>query len=136
MPSEPPPPYTHSKPLVEKPALLTPVEIAAEKLALRKEEMKLECAEIQHRRNIAVLEFNRLWAEIKLKMENEFELERLADNERYRAKQEARDNKGALDWVLEFALGFACAVLIFLCVAAGGMVMIEAAERMACLFGF
>ncbi|KFY10606.1 hypothetical protein V492_04920 [Pseudogymnoascus sp. VKM F-4246] len=114
MPSEPPPPYTYSKPLVEKPAPLTPVEKAAEQLALRKEEMKLG-----------------LWAEIKLKMENELELERLADNERYRAKQEARDNKGALDWVLEFALGFACAVLIFLCVAAGGMVMIEAAERMA-----
>lgn len=131
MASQPPPPlYSDPKPPLEKTPPLTP----SEQLVLRKYEMALECAEIQHLRDIAVLGVNRLRAEIMLRIETEMEWDREAERERDRERQGARDSKETLDWVLDFILGFMCVVLIFLFIAAVVMGTVGSLQRMACLF--
>lgn len=80
------PPVLHSdpKPSLEKASPLTPTE----QLALRKHEMALERAEIQHQQDITLLKISLLRYETNLRMETEMELERLAENNREREIQE------------------------------------------------
>ncbi|OBT84764.1 hypothetical protein VE02_08095 [Pseudogymnoascus sp. 03VT05] len=122
MASQPPPPsHTDSN----SPAPLT----YSEQLALHKHEMALEYAEIQHQRDIAVLNISRLRHEITLRIETERELERVAKKETERRRQEASDNKDIVDWVVEFSI---CVVLTLL-VAALVMGPMDMLQRMACL---
>ncbi|OBT77999.1 hypothetical protein VF21_03152 [Pseudogymnoascus sp. 05NY08] len=120
----PPPPHTNSKPPAKTPAPLT----YSEQLALRKHKMALEYAEIQHQRDIAVLNISRVRHEITLRIERERESERVANKERERRRQEANGNTDIMDWVVEF---FICVVIILLiALVMGPMNMLQ---RMACL---
>ncbi|KFZ15231.1 hypothetical protein V501_02816 [Pseudogymnoascus sp. VKM F-4519 (FW-2642)] len=103
MASQPPPP-PHSDPNlpVENPEPLT----CSEQLDLRKDEMALECAEVQHQRNIAVLKINLLRHETTLRIETERELERVAEKERERRGQAERDNNDTVDLVVELFTPF------------------------------
>ncbi|OBT38822.1 hypothetical protein VE00_10956 [Pseudogymnoascus sp. WSF 3629] len=122
------PSHSDQKPPMKKAAPIT----YSEQLALRKHEMALECAEIQHLQAIATLQIHQRRAEATLRIEMELEQEREAKKKRERRRQEERDNKDTVDSVVEF---FTYLVLIFL-VAAVVMGPLDALQRVACLLGF
>ncbi|OBT56097.1 hypothetical protein VE04_04782 [Pseudogymnoascus sp. 24MN13] len=124
MAQPPPPPHSDPNLPVENPE---PLDLR-EHLD-RKDKMALECAEVQHQRNIAVLKINLLRHETTLRIETERELERMAEKERERRRQAERDNNDTVDLVVEL---FTCVVLILL-VAAVVLGPMEAVQRIACL---